>query len=115
MEELSFERAAMKGEELPAGLKLTEQKAFYCLRLLYSDYHAEKITREQAAAEKQKIIFQMQEEIKTDEMNIRISQLWKRIETAAGQYADNPSIEAAERFYAAVYGLPNDWRAKRDC
>ena len=113
MEELPFERAAMKGEEMPDELCLTEQKTYLCLRSLYADYYAGKISREAASMDKQKIIKQMEEEKKTDNTLYRISQLWTRIEESATEYAHKPSVETADKFYAAVYGLSENWRLER--
>lgn len=111
--ELPFERAAMRGEEMPGGLCLAEQRTYLALRLLYAEYHKGNIAREQAALEKRKLLAQMEHELKAENLNEQISQLWKHIEEPARNYSLNPSIETADRFYAAVYGLPDDWRLKR--
>lgn len=111
--ELPFERAAMRGEEMPSGLCLAEQKTFLALRLLYAEYHKGNIAREQAALEKQKLIMQMNQELKIDKLNEQISQLWKRIEIPALEYAKNPTRKTADAFHAAVYGLPDDWRGEQ--
>ena len=42
-----------------------------------------------------------------------IAQLWKRIEPPAKAYWLDATIDNADRFYAAVYDLPKDWRLKR--
>lgn len=111
--ELPFERAAMRGEEMPSGLLLSEQKVFIALRSLYAAYRRGEIERERASREKQMLIRQMEHEIKLDKMCERIAQLWKRIEEPARNYSLNPSIETADKFYAAVYGLGENWRIKR--
>lgn len=111
--ELPFERAAMRGEEMPSGLRLAEQKTYLALRLLYAEYHKGNVAREQAAAEKRKLIMQMNQELKIDKLNERIAQLWKKIEAPAREYSLNPSIETADRFYAAVFGLGENWRLNR--
>ena len=112
--ELPFERAAMRGEEMPDGLLLSEQKVFIALRSLYAAYRRGEIERERASREKQMLIRQMEHEIKVDELNEKISQLWKRIEIPASEYAKNPTRKIADAFYAAVYGLPEDWRNDRN-
>ena len=111
--ELSFERAAYLREPMPDGLCLSEQKAFLALRFLYAEFDRGVISKEQAALEKQKVIRRMESEIKTDEMNAQIAQLWKRIETPALEYAKNPTRETADAFHAAVYNMPPDWRNER--
>ena len=112
--ELPFERAAMRGEEMPDGLLLSEQKVFIALRSLYAAYRRGEIERERASREKQMLIRQMEHEIKVDELNEKISHLWKRIEIPALEYAKNPTRKIADAFYAAVYGLPEDWRNDRN-
>ena len=111
--ELPFERAAMRGEEMPDGLLLSEQKVFIALRSLYAAYRRGEIERERASREKQMLIRQMEHEIKVDELNEKISQLWKRIEIPASEYAKNPTRKTADAFYAAVYNMPPDWRNER--
>jgi hypothetical protein len=111
--ELSFERAAYLRQPMPDGLCLSEQKAFLSLRFLYAEFARGVISKEQAALEKQKVIRQLEHEIKIDKLNEKISQLWKRIEIPASEYAKNPTRKTADAFHAAVYGLPDDWRNDR--
>lgn len=110
MSVVSFERAAYLRQPMPDGLCLSEQKAFLALRFLYAEFDRGVISKEQAALEKQMLIRQLDHEIKIDKLNERIAQLWKRIEIPASEYSLNPSVEVADKFYAAVYGLPDDWR-----
>lgn len=112
--ELPFERAAMRGDEMPGGLLLSEQKVFIALRSLYAAYRRGEIDRERASKEKQMLIRQMEHEIKIDKLNAQIAQLWKRIENAARKYTMNPTRKTADAFHAAVYGLPDDWRNDRN-
>lgn len=112
--ELSFERAAYLRQPMPDGLCLSEQKAFLALRFLYAEFDRGVISKEQAALEKQKVIRQMEHEIKIDKLNEQIAQLWKRIEIPASEYAKNPTRKTADAFHAAVYGLPDDWRNDRN-
>ena len=44
----------MHGEELPEGLSLPDQMAYTCLRNIYFLYYNKTISRDQAAAEKQR-------------------------------------------------------------
>ncbi len=112
--ELPFERAAMRGEEMPSGLCLAEQRTYLALRLLYAEYRKGNIERERASAEKKKIVYQLEQEIKIDKQNEKIALLWKRIEIPALEYAKNPTRETADAFHAAVYGMPDDWRNDRN-
>ena len=113
MTTLPFEHAAMRNEELPSGLSLAETRAFYLLRDLYRLYYSGGIDREQASREKAKIVQAHEKEKATDKINSQISQLRKRIEQPALEYAKNPTRETADAFRAAVYGMPDDWRNER--
>ena len=112
--ELSFERAAYLRQPMPDGLCLSEQKAFLALRFLYAEFDRGVISKEQAALEKQKLLARMNHELKIDKQNEKIAHLWKRIEIPALEYAKNPTRKTADAFYAAVYGLPEDWRNDRN-
>ena len=112
--ELSFERAAYLRQPMPDGLCLSEQKAFLALRFLYAEFDRGVISKEQAALEKQKLLARMNHELKIDKQNEKIAHLWKRIEIPASEYAKNPTRKTADAFYAAVYGLPEDWRNDRN-
>lgn len=98
---------------MPSGLCLAEQRAYLALRILYAEYRKGNIERERASREKRKIVNQLEQEIKIDEVNAKIAQLWKNIEPYAKEYSLNPSVDTADKFYAAVYGLSKDWRLKR--
>ena len=50
-----WEKAAMRGEELPDGLSLPDQMAYTALRNTYRAYYDKTISRDAAAAEKQQI------------------------------------------------------------
>ena len=45
----------MRGEDLPEGLSLPDQMAYTCLRNIYSLYYGKTISRDRAAAEKQRV------------------------------------------------------------
>ena len=102
---LHFERAAMRNEPMPDGLKLSEQKCFLALRLLYQHFKAGYISREQASLEKVKIIHQFESEASDDEYVEKTKRLWQRIESAGNTYAKNKTPENAEQFYRVVYGF----------
>ncbi len=112
--EPDFVRAAYLREPMPDGLCLSEQKAFLSLRFLYAEFDRGVISKERAALEKQKLLEQMEHEIKIDKTCEQIAQLWKRIEAAARKYAMNPTKETADMFYARVYNLDDDWRSDRN-
>lgn len=53
--EFPWERAAMRGDELPDGLDLADQMAFTSLRHIYFLYRHKTISRDRASAEKQRV------------------------------------------------------------
>jgi hypothetical protein len=105
---LPYEQAAINDEEMPIGLHLSEQKAFFCLRALYREYKNGTVGKEQAIREKQKIIKQLEDELSYDNIILRIAQLWPRIEEPARDYRKNRTLESADKFIEAVYqvGMP---------
>jgi len=112
--ELPFdERLAMHGEPMPKKLPLTDQKLYIALRGLYQQYHSGALNREQASREKKLLIDAWQSDKSIDDQTLRIAALWKRIEPRAQEYTTAPSQETADRFYAAVYNLRENWRNDR--
>ena len=100
---------AYKDMEIPAGLSSAEQTFYIKARLLYqARLEPAKGKREMAEIERAYL-----SDKQMDEMMFAISQLWKRIEPFAAEYAHDPTIKRADKFYSAVYGLPDDWRLKR--
>lgn len=55
----------MHGEELPEGLPLPDQMAYTCLRNIYSMYYNKTISRDRAAAEKQRVRVQWGKAVST--------------------------------------------------
>lgn len=106
--EFPFERAAMRGDPMPEGLRLYEQSAFQALRHLYSMYHRKAISREDAAREKKLIRFQYDRakaDFETNRKNILDNaRMWKEIEEAANRFGKDRTLENAEAFVQAVYG-----------
>ena len=106
--EFPFERAAMRGDPMPDGLRLYEQSAFQALRHLYAMYHRKAISREDAAREKNQIRFQYDRAKADFEANrkniLEHAKLWKEIEGAANRFGRERTLENAEAFAQAVYG-----------
>lgn len=106
--EFPFERAAMRGDPMPDGLRLYEQSAFQALRHLYAMYHRKAISRDDAAREKDQIRFQYDRakaDFETNRKNILAhAKLWKEIESAANRFGRERTLENAEAFVQAVYG-----------
>lgn len=106
--EFPFERAAMRGDPMPEGLRIYEQAAFQALRHLYAMYHRKAISREEAAREKKLIRFQYDRakaDFETNRKNIlQNAGMWKKIEEAANRFGRERTLENAEAFVRAVYG-----------
>lgn len=106
--EFPFERAAMEGGPMPAGLRLYEQAAFQALRYLYDMYRRKAISREEAAREKKLIWFQYNRaraDFEASRRNIlSTARMWKEIEAAGSRFGRERTLENAEAFVRAVYG-----------
>lgn len=104
-----FERAAMKGAEMPDGLDLPDQLAFLALRTLYAQYHDGKIDRETARAEKGRIAYRRDTWARAlgnaQERARSSAELYRRAEGAANRYAKERTLENADALYKAVYGV----------
>lgn len=91
-------------------LLLSEVALFYRLRDLYTKFAQGSISKESAAAEKKKIIAQYNRDRQTEETAERYiahhAKLWRNIEYAATAYHHNKTIENADKFVEAVYGVP---------
>lgn len=90
-------------------LPLSETLLWYRLRDLYSKFSAGSINKENATAEKQKIVKQYNRDKNTEETAERYiayhAELWRNIECASMAYKENKTIESADKFVEAVYGV----------
>lgn len=93
----------------PEKLSLSESLLWYRLRDLYRTFAAGSISKENAATEKKRIVKQYNADKNTEEAAERYiayhSELWRNIECAAMAYRENKTIENADKFVEAVYGL----------
>lgn len=100
---------AYKDGDMPEGLTSAAQIFFLKARALYRS----PVSPEQGRSEMKELEYQyINDRVKENEM-LLYSRLWVRIEIPALIYATEPSVENADKFYAAVYNMPDDWRAKR--
>lgn len=109
--ELPFERQALQGEPLPRGLSGVRALTYYALCYTYKLYKNREITQQQGSSIKKQIIKS------AEEVDDRINQnaiRWQNIESTAREYANNPTRDTADAFYAAVFGMPEDWRNDRN-
>lgn len=109
--EFEFERKAMKNEPCPKGLDVVDTAVYMALRNLYSMYRHGLISREKATDEKKTIIFNMtKDKSKLEFLNRENEALKNKIGEASYRYKNEPTIENADKLYAAFYSLPDDWR-----
>lgn len=112
--ELSFERQAMQGQPLPKGLDIADSCLYVALKILYEMYHNKLISRKDATEEKRRLIYNWTTDKSKIEFLDRSSERLKiKIGAASDEYKNNPSIENADKLYAALYNLPNDWREQK--
>ena len=115
MKEFSFERQAMRGEQLPQGLDIADSCLYVALKNLYAMYRNKMISRKDATEEKQRLVYNWTtDKSKIEFLNRDSEALRDKIGTASEEYKNKPCIETADRLYAAFYNLPNDWRDLKD-
>ena len=111
--ELPFERQAMRGEPLPEDLMGADVWMYIALRNLYSAYRREEIDQKTAKREKIALIKSWSASKRRDELDKKADARWIATTMPATKYIENPCQETADAFFAAVYGLPKDWRSKK--
>ena len=107
IEEIS--KYASAGYLPDAPMDCAERSLFYGLRDLYAMHKENRITRAMGEQEKEKLIniFKKDsEELKYSKKFLRYqAEFWKRIEEAGSRYGTDPTIENADAFLEAVYGV----------
>lgn len=88
MKSIDIEKIAMHSDDMPNNLNAAEQLLFLSFRFLYASYHDGKITREQAAREKQALLgryteMQRQVEIyrETCDARVKLAGMSKEVES----------------------------------
>ena len=110
MAEIPFEREAIKNEPKLNDLSGAELLTHLAACWLYAEHRAGHINREDGTKLKRKIVQAYEDATKAQNL---YSFIWSRLEASATKYAKEPTIENADKFYAAVYNMPDDWRLKR--
>lgn len=109
--EFPFERDAMKGDPLPNKLDIADSCLYVALKNLYAMYRNKLISRKDAAEEKKRLIYNWTtDKSKIEFINRDADGLKSKIGSASDEYKNNPCIETAEKLYAAIYNLPENWR-----
>ena len=103
----------MHGEPLPKGLDVADSCLYIALKNLYSMYRQGLISRKDASEEKKRLLQNwITDKSKIDFLNRESDELKNKIGAAAEKYKYAPCIENADRLYAALYNLPNNWRTE---
>ena len=107
---IDFERQAMRGEPIPRQLDIVDSCLYMALVYLYKAYRAGLMGRAEAKREKDTLLYNYAtDKSKIEFLNRNCLGLSKRIAYASEEYRKSPSIETANRLYAAFYNLPDDW------
>lgn len=111
---IGFEVDAMHGEPLPKGLDVADSCLYIALKNLYAMYRNKLINRKDATEEKRRLIYNWTtDKSKIEFINRDSEALRRKIDIASDDYKNNPCIENADKLYAAIYNLPDDWRDKK--
>ena len=114
MTEFPFEKDAMKDLPLPQGLDISDSCLYIALKNLYAMYRNKLISRKDATEEKRRLIYNWTTDKSKIEFLDRSSESLKiKIGAASDEYKNNPSIENADKLYAALYNLPENWRREK--
>ncbi len=109
MNKFEYEQEAARGDPMPAGLSLAEQSAYQAMRSLYALYKRGNISKEAAAKEKAAILGSFWKAKEQEDFMQRIlednARMWKEIEAAGNRFGRERTVEAAEAFHKAVYGV----------
>ena len=100
-----LEELAMRNAAMPDGLSTAEQLLFLKFRLLYQTAALGSITPEQGRLEKLAILDRYRLDCFDEKCWQHTRQLWKIIEAAGSAYALDRTVENADRFQKAVYGM----------
>lgn len=108
-----YERQAFNNEPLPEGLDLADKMYYIGLRCLYAMHSKSLISAELAAEEKKKLSDEcLTVKSELEFLNRESETLKNRIDKQAKNYKNNPTLENADKLYAAFYNLPENWREK---
>ena len=102
--ELSYEKIAMSGGEMPNGLEYPDQILFLELLLLYDSYKRKMIDRDTATQEKVELLRTYEAHKIVDKMGKEWVDQIKRTELARATFRKEKNIENAEKLLACVEG-----------
>ena len=104
--ELSYEKIAMAGGEMPDDLSNADQQMFLELRLLYDSYKKGIIDRNVARREKAKLLDEYKANALMDVFCKQWAQQHTKTEQARQAYRKNRTLENADAVILAFEGVP---------
>jgi hypothetical protein len=104
--ELTYEKIAMVGGEMPEGLEYPDQILFMELRLLYRSYNQKMIDRETAKREKIQLLKIYEAHKIVCQMGKEWVDIIKRTELARAAYRKNKTLENADALVLSIDGVP---------
>ena len=111
--QVEFEKDAMHGNPLPKVLDIADSCLYVALKNLYAMYRHGLISRKDATEEKKRLMQNWTtDKSKIEFLNRESDELRNKIGEAAEKYKNAPCIKNADNLYAALYNLPNNWRAE---
>ena len=101
---LPWEQQAIRGEEMPDGLRYAEQILYLCLRMLYAQKKLSIIDRDTAILEKKKLLDEYQCYDFQQKMGDEWVSVIKETELARATFRKDPTIENAEALVEIIEG-----------
>ena len=101
---LPWEQQAIRGEEMPDGLRYAEQILYLCLRMLYAQKKLGIIDRDTAILEKKKLLDEYQCYDFQQKMGDEWVSVIKETELARAEFRKNPTAENAEALVEIIEG-----------
>ena len=90
-------------------MNCAERCLFYTLREIYRDFRSRTIGIEEGEKRKKAALHQFKNDAEDlsrgKALMLEHGIFWQRIETAGSRYRNNPTIETADAFIEAVYGV----------
>lgn len=104
-----YEQQAARGDPMPDGLSQPDQLLYHSLSILYARYRAGFITRDRAAQDKGRLLYEWERNRTRFESADRLAEwharLRREIEAAQNEYRRAPSVETAEKLSRALDGV----------
>lgn len=105
MSPAQIEDLAFQGAPMPKGLDLAEQMLFQAFRRLYQYAKLVQMPPERGRQEKLAILREYEKRAAQVRHMEKTAAMWKEIEAAANRYGTERTLENADAFVEAVYGV----------